>query len=282
MGNIGYYNLRSCSDGPGTKATGGVMASFFFEQNMEYLFPYINAVAERAELYENPKLIRFVYKDVWCVIYPNLCILSPLADREQVRVYVRELAAYLTDIRDRRGTITPDPTPFRQVPVTRILGLLPKTNCRECGFRSCMAFAAMLSKQQTDPGNCPYMGAPAALTFPVTGPDGEQVSSVTLPVRKSPVDPPDPEPGHLPGPPEPVQGDLTQAGSVSQDLPDPLSPRELEVLSMMGEGLTNREISKELIISPHTVKSHVVHIFNKLGVNHRTQAVVWAARNGII
>jgi DNA-binding CsgD family transcriptional regulator len=61
-----------------------------------------------------------------------------------------------------------------------------------------------------------------------------------------------------------------------------LSKRELEVLSIMGAGKTNREISEQLHISPHTVKSHVINIFNKLGINHRTQAVVWAVRHQII
>jgi DNA-binding NarL/FixJ family response regulator len=50
----------------------------------------------------------------------------------------------------------------------------------------------------------------------------------------------------------------------------------------MAEGFTNPEISELLSISHHTVKSHVVHIFNKLGVNDRTQAAVWAARNRLI
>ena len=60
-----------------------------------------------------------------------------------------------------------------------------------------------------------------------------------------------------------------------------LSPREVEVLVLLGQGDTNREISKKLAISPHTVKSHVIHLFNKLGVSDRTQAAVWAARQNL-
>ena len=61
-----------------------------------------------------------------------------------------------------------------------------------------------------------------------------------------------------------------------------LSPRELEVLGLLSLGATNLEIAAHLNISPHTVKSHVIHIFNKLGVDDRTQAAVWAARHHLI
>ena len=46
--------------------------------------------------------------------------------------------------------------------------------------------------------------------------------------------------------------------------------------------MDTREISTHLEISPHTVKSHVIHIFNKVGVNDRTQAAVWATRQNLV
>ncbi len=64
--------------------------------------------------------------------------------------------------------------------------------------------------------------------------------------------------------------------------PAPLTDRELEVLRLLARGNTNMAISHRLSISPHTVKSHVIHIFNKLGVNDRTQAAVWAARHRLV
>ena len=61
-----------------------------------------------------------------------------------------------------------------------------------------------------------------------------------------------------------------------------LSPRELEVLQLMAKSSVNKEIATELLIGESTVKTHIVHIFNKLGVKGRTEAVAGAARRGII
>jgi predicted ATPase/DNA-binding CsgD family transcriptional regulator len=61
-----------------------------------------------------------------------------------------------------------------------------------------------------------------------------------------------------------------------QPLPDPLSERELEVLQLVAQGLSNREIAEELIVTVGTVKKHLNNIFSKLHVRSRTQAVVRA------
>lgn len=61
-----------------------------------------------------------------------------------------------------------------------------------------------------------------------------------------------------------------------------LSERELEILQLLGDGLSNKEISEKLFISIQTVKTHVTHIFEKLGVSDRTEAVATALRRGLI
>jgi len=66
------------------------------------------------------------------------------------------------------------------------------------------------------------------------------------------------------------------------DTGDVLSPREVEVLQLMAKSSVNKEIAAELLIGESTVKTHIVHIFNKLGVRGRTEAVAEAARRGII
>ena len=61
-----------------------------------------------------------------------------------------------------------------------------------------------------------------------------------------------------------------------------LTPRELEVLTLMGHGLSNAELATELTLSEATVKTHVARIFAKLGLRDRAQAVVLAYETGLV
>jgi len=63
---------------------------------------------------------------------------------------------------------------------------------------------------------------------------------------------------------------------------DQLTDREVEVLKLAAKGMSNREISNDLIISVRTVQTHLTNIFNKMGVGSRTEAVVHALRRGLI
>ena len=61
-----------------------------------------------------------------------------------------------------------------------------------------------------------------------------------------------------------------------------LTEREMEILRLVGRGLTNREVGQQLYISDRTVQAHLSNIFSKLGVGSRTEAVMYAVRRGWI
>ena len=61
-----------------------------------------------------------------------------------------------------------------------------------------------------------------------------------------------------------------------------LTHQELRVLKLIALGLNNDAIAEALVVSRNTVKTHVRHIFEKLGVSDRTQAAIWAVRNGLV
>jgi two-component system, NarL family, response regulator YdfI len=67
-----------------------------------------------------------------------------------------------------------------------------------------------------------------------------------------------------------------------ETLPETLTPREIEVLRSMAEGLGNKEIAARLGISEHTVKFHVASVMGKLGAASRTEAVTLGIRHGVI
>src|SRR5439155_884364 len=65
-------------------------------------------------------------------------------------------------------------------------------------------------------------------------------------------------------------------------LPSDLTKRELEVLRLLSEGLSQKEIAVSLVISSKTVAAHIQHVLGKLGVHSRTQAVAQAYRRGLL
>ncbi len=73
---------------------------------------------------------------------------------------------------------------------------------------------------------------------------------------------------------------LARGESIGQNLIEPLSERETEVVRLLGQGFTNKDIAQTLILSVRTVEAHLRNIYGKLGVRSRTEAALWAVRHG--
>jgi len=86
--------------------------------------------------------------------------------------------------------------------------------------------------------------------------------------------------GHVPLDPRVARVLLPSAGSGRPE--DTMSPREVEVLRLVAQGLANKQIGRALGISERTVKTHLGHLFEKLGVTSRTEAVKVATRRGLV
>ncbi len=264
-------------------------AYFKLDADVSELFPYINSIFPNARYHEKPEYIHFFKENIHCALYSSDVIVAPMNGEEHAREFAGEFITFLNDIYNKKDSITPSYKKYKPASVLDVFKLLPRTNCKECGFPTCMAFAAAISGEKADPAQCPEFSSPIAqnAVYPVYDKDGKLASTVTLEVDSQ---------GDIP-----VYKDLEKyIESLEKELEEArqrndgeekrgisgiqsdLTEREIEVLCLIAEGATNTEISEKLFISPHTVKSHVVHIFNKLGVNDRTQAAVWATRNGLV
>jgi DNA-binding CsgD family transcriptional regulator/ArsR family metal-binding transcriptional regulator len=264
-------------------------ARFELDEDLTPLFPYINAVAEHAQFYEKPVYIKFLLLDRLCAFYPRQGAFTPVRDIADAIAFMPQLLAFIVDVSKRIPAIIPKHKKFTPASALDIYRLLPGSNCRSCGYATCLAFAAALSRQRTSMVKCPHLANPMEekATFPVFDNQGNLIRMVSLDIdtaclrqqiaRKD---------SHI----RTLQSRLSdvetsrvaEIDSANAKLPNPLTQREIQVLRLMAHGATNKSISRELHISEHTVKSHVIHIFNKLGVNDRTQASTWGALNGVL
>jgi DNA-binding NarL/FixJ family response regulator len=75
---------------------------------------------------------------------------------------------------------------------------------------------------------------------------------------------------------------LDEPAAAVEELSEPLTARESQVLGLLGGGLSNKMIARELHISEHTVKFHISSLYSKLGVSNRAEAVSQGARHGLL
>jgi len=150
----GYSNLtletRGCAPG-----SSGFVAKFKFTTDISSLFPYINSVAKEPSYFDKPHYIKIVFNEFKCALYPDNGVLSLVANQDQAIAAIEKLIDFLNDIHSKKDLIQPNHKKFNYVPALNIYKLLPKTNCKACGFPTCMSFAAALGKGETALEKCP-------------------------------------------------------------------------------------------------------------------------------
>ncbi len=264
-------------------------ARFDLDWDMSDLFPYINAEAEHAQLYAKPVYIRFELQGHLCSFHPKQGAFTPVANFNEAFDFLGQLIEFISQIYQRRSRITPDFKTYNPLSAVEIYRLLPGSNCRACGFTTCLAFAAALSRNHISLLACPHLSNPVeeSVTFPVYDHDGNCIRKVSLQIDltgfRRTIEQKD---SHI----HRLQSQLVDherlrkinLDKANTTLPSPLTDREAQVLRLVAKGATNKDIAEDLKISTHTVKSHIIHIFNKLGLNDRTQASVWAASRGLL
>lgn len=136
------------------------IAKFRLDTDVSGLFPYINAVGEESKYYKSPHTVQFVLDGVRCALFTDHAEAVPFVEREHAVAFIHRLIAFLNDLDEKKDTIEPDFKEYKPVPVINILKILPKTNCKKCGYATCMAFSAALSKGEVPVNKCPEAADP--------------------------------------------------------------------------------------------------------------------------
>lgn len=268
------------------------IASFQHDQEVSGIFPYINGALDDAVYYAQPEHVRFLLDGYRCVVYPHTSVAYYFESKTDAMGMVERLVAFLNTTDDRKETIVPSYDQLKRIPVFDILKVLPQTNCRQCGYPTCMAFAAGIYKGRVSIERCPHLAGPISekAVYPVFNEEGAIENTVALPISTSDLKNTIQAQqsriamleaalgaGHFK-----VQASPKRPVQPSRANDYGLTTREIEVLRLIAEGYTNNEIAGVLFVSPHTVKSHMINIFNKMNVSDRTRAAVLATREQLI
>ena len=162
-------------------------AQFTLDWDISPLFPYINAVAQKAQYFERPDYIRFSFQNRLCAFYPRNGAFTPVGDMADAAEFLSELAKFIFGIRDKYQDITPNYKRFKPASPVDIFRLLPATNCRQCGYATCVAFAAALARNHTTLVECPHLANPVQekAEFPIYDSTGNCIRIISFSIHNA-------------------------------------------------------------------------------------------------
>lgn len=132
-------------------------AKAILEDSIENVLPYLNAALRGADYHHESRVLIWKERGRKHAFRPREISVAPVADREEARRLINDVIGIVNAIWKRRGEIEPSfrrrclPSPMD------IFRLLPRTNCKQCGYSSCMAYVAHLREGEADLSQCPYL-----------------------------------------------------------------------------------------------------------------------------
>ncbi len=161
---INSYTIKSIDNIVCLPGTGILRLVMTVDTDLSSFLPYINGYVKKCRYLPQINWIRFSFhgfpekKGNWNVaIKGKEIIVAKFSDSEEAKGVAREVINLLNHIHNIKGEITPDYTPWRPPKVFDILTFLPKTNCKKCGYHSCMAFATKLAEGEAEIDDCPEL-----------------------------------------------------------------------------------------------------------------------------
>jgi ArsR family metal-binding transcriptional regulator len=127
-----------------------------FEVDISPAFPYMNAELGGWDYDQiNQVLLLKLSDGKWITLHPHKITMRGVRDLEECHALLKWIKGQINDIYERRETITPRYVSQASLKIMEILKLLPLTNCKMCGYPTCMAYAAALREGEISLNGCP-------------------------------------------------------------------------------------------------------------------------------
>jgi len=127
------------------------------DQDISEVLPYLNAVLGGFEYLKDPPAVTFRAQGKFITVHPDKIAINALRSEEEADKILEWMKREINEAWEKRDEITPSYEGAPKPKVLEILKLLPKTNCRECGFPTCMVFATKVAEGAKGAEDCPAL-----------------------------------------------------------------------------------------------------------------------------
>lgn len=139
---------------PGAKT---IQCFAHLDQDVSAALPYLNAVLVGFEYLKEPPSVTFRAQGKLITVYGRKIAINAIKDEDEALKIVEWIKREINDAWEKRDEIEPSYEGIPRPKLIEILKLLPKTNCKECGFPTCMVFANLVAEGAKDSSDCPAL-----------------------------------------------------------------------------------------------------------------------------
>jgi ArsR family metal-binding transcriptional regulator len=153
------------------KPQGCYLAKLSLDSEIAFLLPYIKPQVKA--LYFEPAEGYLIFKWPFRGIFYKVSLtnnevkIGIVRDKEEAAEVLIHLFNFLSDLYSKRDNLKPDFNPIKRPSTLEIYKILPKTNCRDCGELSCLAFAGKVSMAEAELSDCPHLSKENLRAFPL-------------------------------------------------------------------------------------------------------------------
>ena len=137
----------------------------YLDDNIGDVLPYLNTVLKGHQYIKNPPSLTLKFNGKLITLYSQEIGINIVKDEDEADKILEWLKQEINDTWKKRREIKPSFEEAEKPGILKVLKLLPKTNCQECGQAACMVFAVLITEGEESPENCPQLDMQNKITL---------------------------------------------------------------------------------------------------------------------